>query len=204
MISVEYLKKMINPKDLAIKTLGTPFISKRNANWYKSPFRAEERTASFEVTDYAFHDFGTGEHYDIISFMRKLNNCSFKQAIEYLANLYGLVDNEYKSRRVEEFLAKQRLEKRQYQERVEKWFVDFMSYIEDLWDENEACIKYLQDYPDTLSILYLRQVYLGQIREEILTVSTFQEKESLRNQVTKEGLPEWARYNKGYGLIHAS
>jgi|GEM_PF-1199334 len=49
---------------------------------FKSPFR-EERTASFAVypESNSWFDFGSGEGGDIISFFRKLYNCSYRDAL---------------------------------------------------------------------------------------------------------------------------
>ena len=76
-----YVKQVISPKDLALKLLGEPARRQGDALWYKSPFRAEERTASFEVTDISFHDFGTSEHFDVIGFAERYWSCSFKEAV---------------------------------------------------------------------------------------------------------------------------
>ena len=199
----EYLKQVINPKDLAMKTLGQPITRKGNSIWYKSPFRVEERTASFEVTDKSFHDFGTGEHFDIISFVRRYRHCSFKEACKWLANLYGIADNEYDNERVQRFLEQQRLAMKNYREKIETWFISLMNLVEEVWDENEECIKAVGLDTTTLAILYDRQIFLGCLREEILETNTFEEKEKLRKQVTKEGLPVWMKSHKGYGLILA-
>lgn len=201
MVSINYLKQVITPKDLALKTLGSPNHKQGKAFWYKSPFREEERTASFEVTDQSFHDFGTGEHFDIIGFMQRLNHCSFKEAVDTLSSMYNLTENEYDNERVRAYIEHQRLLKKAYEDEIEKWFYSFIDLIEDAWDENQACIEILQEYPETLATLYDRQAYLGCVREEILIVSSFQGKERLRNQVTKEGLPEWLKYQEKYFLI---
>lgn len=190
-MNIRYLKQMINPIDLAQRTLGNPVHKK--GYWYKSPFRAEERTASFEVTENGFHDFGTGKHYDIIAFMQKLYNCSFKEAVEKLSVMYGLTENEYESKKMQDFMEKQRLAMKAYREKVERWYLRLMDVVEQEWDENEECIKNMQKYDDTLAILYDRQIFLGCLREDILNTNTFEEKERLRKEVTKEGLPRWMR-----------
>lgn len=200
-MNVEYLKSVINPADLAYKILGTPIHQKGKANWYKSPLRAEERTASFEVSDRGFHDFGTGEHLDVIGFIQRYKGCSFKDACEYLKRLYGLSENEYETEEVRRTLERERLAMKAYTEKIKRWFVDFMAFVERAWDENEACINALPGYLDSLAILYDRQVFLGCLREEILEVDTFEDKERLRKQVMKEGLPEWMKSLEGYYLI---
>ncbi len=57
----------------------------------KSPFR-NERTPSFSISPekQAWYDFGVGEGGDVISFIEKIENCSFIEAIEYLSDMVGL------------------------------------------------------------------------------------------------------------------
>ena len=202
MTNKDYLKKVIRPRDLALKVLGEPTHKQGNTFWYRSPFRAED-VASFEVGDRGFHDFGTGEHFDIISFTRKLKKCSFKEACEWLASLYGITDNEYDNKRVQRFLEQQRLAMKLYRERLDTWFLNLMNLVEEAWDDNQACIEAMNGVDDVLEILYQRQVFLGCLREDILDTDTFEKKEQLRKEITKEGLPLWIKSLKGYGLISA-
>ena len=193
-----YLKQIISPTDLAQRTLGVPVHQKGNSVWYKSPFRAEERTASFEVTKRGFHDFGTNEHYDVIGYTQRFYSCSFKEAMNKLMQIYGLTDNEYGNERMQEFLKQQRLAMQKYREEVETWYNELFDFTEEVWKDNEETIKYVGYDADTLAILYDRQVFLGCLRETLLDTNTFQEKEKLKIQVTKEGLPTWMKNLKGY------
>lgn len=204
MINAKYLKQMINPKELARRTLGIPKQEKRNELWYKSPFRAEERTASFEVSDKGFHDFGTNEHFDVIGFMQRLNHCSFREAIDTLSKMYGLTENEYETESIRKRIEQQRLAMKAYREKVENWFKYFLNFVEYAWEDNEACIKAVGYDVDTLAILYDRQIFLGCLREEILETDSFNDKEILRNKITKEGLPTWMKNLESYFLIHTS
>jgi DNA primase len=201
-MNVKYLKQMISPIDLAQRTLGNPVHKK--GYWYKSPFRTEERTASFEVTENGFHDFGTGKHYDIIAFMQRLYNCSFKEAVEKLSVMYGLTENEYETESMRRYLEEKRLAMNAYKEKVENWYYYFFDLVEKVWDDNEACIQAVGYDPGTLAILYDRQIFLGCLREELFETQTFEEKERLRAQITKEGIPEWMRDLENYFLIQAN
>ena len=125
--------------------------------------------------------------------MQKLYNCSFKEAVEKLSVMYGLTENEYESKKMQDSMEKQRLAMKAYREKVERWYLRLMDVVEQEWDENEECIKNMQKYDDTLAILYDRQIFLGCLREDILNTNTFEEKERLRKEVTKEGLPRWMR-----------
>jgi len=57
----------------------------------RSPFR-NERTPSFCVSmeKQFWYDFGTSEGGDVISFLEKIENFSFPEAVEYLADMAGM------------------------------------------------------------------------------------------------------------------
>lgn len=57
----------------------------------KSPFR-NERTPSFSVSQekQVWYDFGASEGGDVISFVEKIENCSFAEAVEILADTAGI------------------------------------------------------------------------------------------------------------------
>lgn len=201
LIDARYLKQNINPKDLAIKLLGEPTRRQGNTFWYKSPFRAEERTASFEVTDKSFHDFGTSEHFDVIGFAQRYWHCSFKEAVKMLQRMYGLTDNEYENEQIRAEIERHRREMAEYRAKIEAWFKEFCWLVEDAWAENTACINALEYDMSALPILYDRDVFLGCLREDILNANTFTEKERFKKEITKEGLPEWMKNQKRYSLI---
>lgn len=53
------------------------------------PFH-KEKTPSFRVDERGFHCFGCGEHGDVITFIQKTENISFREAIKHLANMYNV------------------------------------------------------------------------------------------------------------------
>jgi DNA primase len=57
----------------------------------KSPFR-NERTPSFSISPekQMWYDFGASEGGDAISFIEKIENCSFREAVEILADMAGV------------------------------------------------------------------------------------------------------------------
>ena len=57
----------------------------------KSPFR-NERTPSFSISPekQMWYDFGAAEGGDTISFIEKIENCSFREALEVLADIAGV------------------------------------------------------------------------------------------------------------------
>ncbi len=63
-------------------------LKKRGKNWVcRSPFR-NERTPSFSVSQEKqfWYDFGLGEGGDVISFLERVENVSFREAVETLAD----------------------------------------------------------------------------------------------------------------------
>ena len=67
---------------------------------FKSPFR-EERTASFAVypESNSWFDFGSGEGGDIISFFRKLYNCSYREALAEI-EAYDLLPRDVPAKKI--------------------------------------------------------------------------------------------------------
>ena len=57
----------------------------------RSPFR-NERTPSFSVSQERqfWYDFGASEGGDVISFVEKVENLSFPEAVEHLAQIAGM------------------------------------------------------------------------------------------------------------------
>jgi len=67
-------------------------LKKSGKNWMcRSPFR-NERTPSFCVSpDKQFwYDFGNSEGGDVISFVEKMENLSFQESVQFLADIAGL------------------------------------------------------------------------------------------------------------------
>ncbi len=67
-------------------------LTKRgNSYWARCPFHYE-KTPSFAIDEYEgfYHCFGCGESGDIVQFVRKMENLSFMEAVEFLANAVGM------------------------------------------------------------------------------------------------------------------
>lgn len=65
-------------------------LQKSGTGWIGlCPFH-KEKTPSFRVDDRGFYCFGCGEHGDIISFVQKTENFSFREAVKYLAGMYNI------------------------------------------------------------------------------------------------------------------
>ncbi|MGB7962713.1 MAG: CHC2 zinc finger domain-containing protein, partial [Propionicimonas sp.] len=93
---------LINEEDLAtvrersrIEEVVGSYLTLRNAGGGSlsglCPFH-DEKTPSFRVTPSRgfYHCFGCGEGGDVISFVQKITNVSFVEAVEYLADRIGL------------------------------------------------------------------------------------------------------------------
>ena len=192
MVNIAELKSLATPKSVARYFLGSPAKEHRNELWYKSPFRAEERTASFEVTDRGFHDFGTGEHFDVISFVQRLKHCSFKEAIEILASLYGVGIE--RNDKLAKWLKDAQAENEEYRDRVEAAFMMLWEAADEEKKELNECIKIFAGdlESDAYKICIDRQVYLiGLIEWLVEETDTFKEKESLYRQIQREEFPKW-------------
>ncbi|MEJ6622688.1 MAG: CHC2 zinc finger domain-containing protein, partial [Opitutae bacterium] len=86
---VEELKDRVDLYDLI-----SPYVQlkKSGAKWVGlSPFN-QEKTPSFYVDSVKgfFHCFSSGEKGDALSFVQKIENLTFPEAIEFLANRFGI------------------------------------------------------------------------------------------------------------------
>ncbi len=86
---LEELKTRLRPSEVIGKTVK---LRKQGNEWAGlSPF-SKEKTPSFYVNDVKgfFHDFSSGKHGDIISFVQETERLSFTEAVEKLANMAGM------------------------------------------------------------------------------------------------------------------
>lgn len=84
------VKELINPIDVAHRYLGNPIMHSGKYLFYKSPFRLEERTASFSVTNRGFHDFGISKSYDIFNFVSEYFKVSIYEAFKILVRDFNI------------------------------------------------------------------------------------------------------------------
>lgn len=83
------VKQQVQPKQVARFYIGPP-VKSGTTDFYKSPFR-KEKTPSFAIHDErGLTDFGSGEHYDVISFVQKLCNISPIEAAKKIIADFGL------------------------------------------------------------------------------------------------------------------
>ena len=178
MIRAETIKQMLKPTQVARYYLGVPIKEQGNGIWYKSPFRPEERTASFLVTDQrGFHDFGTSEHFDIIAFIQKLYNTDFKRAISILASDFGIQDDNEMSDKVKEYLVQKRKQEKEIEQKINEWYNNTLQKICDEIKELEKVIPHISG--EALKIAYDRQASLEIYFEYFYKAKTLKDKYKL-------------------------
>ena len=187
MISAGTIKETLSPTQVARHYLGLPLRTKGQGLWYKSPFRPEERTASFLVTDQrGFHDFGTSEHFDIISFIERFYNTDFKNSISILASDFGIQDENELSDEVKQYLIQKRKQEKEIENKINTWYNKTLQKICDEIRENERLIPYVKG--EALKIVYDRQSVLEIYFEILYPARTFKDKYNLWNFVDKQFL----------------
>ena len=197
MVNPLEVKAIVNPQELATRYLGSPLKRSGDKYWYKSPFRTEERTASFMVDTRGFYDFGTSKQYDIFEFVKAWHKCDFRQAMEILCSLYGIKENEYENARIRQLLKQQQEENKRYIKKVEDWFLDFSLLVEREWEENHESVKALSGRIDLdgYALVLNRETYLDGLRETLMDIETFKDKEKLRFRAMKGEVPTWLMKN---------
>jgi len=174
------IKTLLKGEEVILHYLGTPNKKTYKGMWYKSPFR-KEKTASFYVSEKGIHDFGSSEHYDIISFVAKYFNTDNYKALKILCNDFGLslLDKKEDKETIKQ-LKQKREEERKRQLEVAMWYNSKMQKLCNEIQENKKLIKIFENssYFETLKILYDKQVKL-EIEFEIM--QNTKEKEKLYN-----------------------
>lgn len=159
MNSSEKIKKAITPTMVVQHYLGQPTKNSGINLIYKSPFR-NERTASFWVNDTkGIHDFGTGIHYDIISFVQELFKIDFKTAIDKLQHDFGIIDSEQSSKELELYLIQKREDELRMKRNLDKWFNNTLSKLCDKLHEWQELIPLLKN--EALAIAYAKEQYVN-------------------------------------------
>ena len=169
MSNKEEVKNILTPTVVVQHYLGQPVKSDRLGMWYKSPFR-NERTASFLVSDVkGIHDFGTSEHYDVISFVEKLFKIDFKTSLNKLLYDFGIIDSGPSSQELKAYLIKQREEEIKIKKNLDSWFNE--TYIKICEELNilKKCIPYLKQ--DALVEAYSKDVYLECLVESFINAN---------------------------------
>ena len=116
---LDEIKSRLRPSDV----IGRTVKLRRQGREYVglSPF-GKEKSPSFYVNDEKgfYHDFSSGKHGDIISFLQETERLSFREAIEKLANEAGVALPSPDPREAE--VEKRRLGLGEWLEEATKWF----------------------------------------------------------------------------------
>lgn len=156
------IKSLLKGGEVVERYLGLPHKRTSKGSWYISPFRSE-KTASFYVSEKGIHDFGSSEHYDIISFVVKYFNTDNYNALKILCNDFGLPLLSQKEDRqtIHKLKAKREMEREQ-RENQKILFNSKMQKLCDKLQENQKLLKIFEktSYFETLKILYDKQVKL--------------------------------------------
>lgn len=114
--------------------------------FYKSPFR-NEKTASFCVNNpKGFHDFGTGWHGDIISFVSKLYNVAPLDAAKILIKNFSLPIklNERIDYKEVQKIKKKNATNKNVTKGLEKWYNSTFIKVCDEYKTNEKIIEVIK------------------------------------------------------------
>ena len=153
----EQIKELLTPIIVAQHYLGQPQRTTGNKLWYKSPFR-NERTASFMVTQDAFHDFGDSWHGDVIDFAGRYYNTDFITAMKALTRDFGLPENEKISKELEEYLKQRQKEQMELKIKLDGWFNSKFNKLCDELHQWKRIIPHVKG--EALAIAYAEEQYL--------------------------------------------
>lgn len=169
MTSSKEIKKLLTPTMVVEHYLGQPQKRSGSNLIYKSPFR-NERTPSFWVNDIkGIHDFGTGIHYDIISFTQELFKIDFRTALNKLYYDFGIIDYEPVSNELERYLIKRRNEEIQIKKNLDSWFNRTLNNLCEELHMWQRLIPYLT--PEALSIAYYKEQYINYLIDIFINAS---------------------------------
>ena len=184
----EQIKQLLTPIMVAQHYLGQG-KAKGNRLWYKSPFR-NERTASFMVSEEAYHDFGDGWHGDVIDFVERYYNTDFINAMKILSRDFGLPENEPISREVEQYIKRKREEEQQMKRNLDNWFNSTYNKLCDELHITEKAIKntamknklvgfwkYLYNRDSKLNILW--EIFFDAVNDEQKKLELWRDKEEI-------------------------
>lgn len=158
--------------------------------FYKSPFR-NEKTASFCVNDEkGFHDYGSGWHGDIISFVQELYHISPIEATRILVQDFSLpikIEQKTDYKQIKTQRQKNLLNKK-VREALDNWFNNAFIQLCDSNKMNQICIDALSkniknindfennDLTNALQYLYNNQTGINLWIDEFINTTTEDEK----------------------------
>lgn len=184
------IKQYLNPQLVAEYYLLDKGKKSGNNAFYKSPFR-NEKTASFCVNnEKGFHDYGSGWHGDIISFVQELYNLTPIDAAKKLIQDFALpieIGEKVDYKQVKAQKKKMVLSKK-VREALDNWFNNTFIKLCDENKINETCIKIIsktiksiddlekEENGIALQYLYYQQTEINLWIDEFINVTTEDEK----------------------------
>lgn len=158
------IKSVLKGEEVVEHYLGMPYKKTSKGSWYISPFR-KEKTASFYVSEKGIHDFGSSEHYDVISFVVKYFNTDNYNALKILCNDFGLPFLEQKQDRetIKKLKAKREQERKQKEEKKKKFNLE----MQKMCNKSKEVEKLVQIFEKTSYFEVLRILYDEQAKTEI-------------------------------------
>lgn len=140
------VKEYLKPEQVAEYYIAEKGKKSGSNTFYKSPFRSE-KTASFCVSNLkGFHDFGTGWHGDVISFVSKLYNVTPLDAVKILIKDFSLpiqLNQKIDYKEVQKIKKKHNTNKN-VTDGLEQWYNKTFIKICDEYKKNEKIIEIMQ------------------------------------------------------------
>lgn len=140
------VKEYLKPEQVAEYYIAEKGKKSGSNTFYKSPFRSE-KTASFCVSNLkGFHDFGTGWHGDIISFVSKLYNVTPLDAVKILIKDFALPIqlNQKIDYKEAQKIKKKHNTNKNVTDGLEQWHNKTFIKICDEYKKNEKIIEIMQ------------------------------------------------------------
>lgn len=140
------VKEYLKPEQVAEYYIAEKGKKSGSNTFYKSPFRSE-KTASFCVSNLkGFHDFGTGWHGDIISFVSKLYNVTPLDAVKILIKDFALPIqlNQKIDYKEAQKIKKKHNTNKNVTDGLEQWYNKTFIKICDEYKKNEKIIEIMQ------------------------------------------------------------
>ena len=145
--AVQTIKDRLTMRDILLRYGCEP----NNKDFVRCPFHSE-KTPSMKIFEKDYHCFGCGEHGDIITFVQKLFNLSFQDALrkidmDFALNIYG--DHTFEELRQSHYRQKQIQAERERKEREKQQADTEYWAVFDEWkrlDDNKR--KYAPKTPD--------------------------------------------------------
>lgn len=140
------VKEYLKPEQVAEYYIAEKGKKSGSNAFYKSPFRSE-KTASFCVSNLkGFHDFGTGWHGDVISFVSKLYNVTPLDAVKILIKDFSLPIqlNQKIDYKEAQKIKKKHNTNKNVTDGLEQWYNKTFIKICDEYKKNEKIIEIMQ------------------------------------------------------------